>query len=130
MTFMLVTAISALSLSATSQVHDHSAGHEDHAHAHDEMGTTTLPEEISTALEEGGTLVTADVLGMVCDFCAVAMTRTFGRRDEVSAVHVDLDAKTLQIVVREHGELDDETITDLVRRSGYQLEAIRRGEPE
>lgn len=130
MTFMLVTALSALSLSATSQVHDHSAGHEAHAHAHDEMGAATLPEEISTALEEGGTLVTADVLGMVCDFCAVAMTRTFGRRDEVSAVHVDLDAKTLQIVVREHGELDDETITDLVRRSGYQLEAIRRGEPE
>ncbi|KAA5803556.1 hypothetical protein F1654_07055 [Alkalicaulis satelles] len=110
---MLIAAIAALSLAPAALA--------------DERAYAT--PELAAGVEEGGTLVTADILGMVCDFCAVAMTRTFGRRAEVSAVHIDLDDKTLQLVVREGHELTDATITDLVRRSGYQLTGeIRRGD--
>lgn len=93
--------------------------------------TQTAPRmtgEIREALEAGGELVVVDVLGMVCDFCAVAMTKTFNRRDEVAAVDVDLDAKTLTFVVEDGRTLDDALIEDLVRRSGYRLSEIRRGE--
>lgn len=138
---VIITALSAVLLAASpvfaDDHHQPAAGHgeghaheHEHEHAHDHDGATPVVDnaDIAAALEAGGSLVTADVLGMVCDFCAVAMTRTFGRRDEVAAVHVDLDAKTLQIVVREGQTLTDETIADLVRRSGYELETIRRGE--
>ena len=84
--------------------------------------------EIREALDAGGELVVVDVLGMVCDFCAVAMTKTFNRRDEVAAVDVDLDAKTLTFVVEDGQALNDAKIEDLVRRSGYRLSEIRRGE--
>ncbi|MCC5996483.1 MAG: hypothetical protein JJU18_08965 [Oceanicaulis sp.] len=115
---ILIAAIAALSFSSLSLAP--AALADEHAYA---------TPELATAVEEGGTLVTADILGMVCDFCAVAMTRTFGRRAEVAAVHIDLDDKTLQLVVRDGHELSDETITDLVRRSGYQLTGdIRRGD--
>lgn len=91
-------------------------------------GQPRMTGEIREALDAGGELVVVDVLGMVCDFCAIAMTKTFNRRDEVAAVDVDLDAKTLTFVVEDGQALDDAVIEDLVRRSGYRLSEIRRGE--
>jgi len=90
--------------------------------------TPVLNAELSAAIEAGGSLVIVGVTGMVCDLCAVAMTRTFGRRGEVAAVHVDLDAKTLQIVERSGQTLSDDAIEDLVRRSGYRMTALQRAE--
>lgn len=114
----LIAAIAALSFMTLSLAP--AAMADDHAYA---------TPELAAAVADGGTLVRADILGMVCDFCAIAMTRTFGRRAEVAAVHIDLDDKTLQLVVRDGQTLDDATITDLVRRSGYQLTGdIRRGD--
>ncbi len=103
--------------------------HDDHAHGEHDMqpADMALNEDISAALAAGGSLVTAEVNGMVCDFCAMAMTRTFGRRDEVAAIHVDLDTKVLQLVIKDGESMTDEVIRDLVTRSGYETTAIRRG---
>ncbi|MFC4726028.1 heavy-metal-associated domain-containing protein [Glycocaulis abyssi] len=92
------------------------------------LSESQLTPAMQTALDEGGSLVLVDVLGAVCDFCALAMTRTFERRDEVAAATVDLDAKTLTFVVHEGQTLDDATITDLIRRAGYQANGITRPE--
>jgi copper chaperone CopZ len=105
-------------------------GHADDGHTMHAANDAPMHEDIAAALEAGGSLVTAEVNGMVCDFCATAMTRTFGRRDEVAAVHVDLDAKVLQVVVKAGESLTDETIRDLVMRAGYETTAIRRGVAE
>ena len=135
MTRLFVSAFALAALAAApalAQDHhgDHGGTHAGN-HADNHQGETievTRPEVITEALAAGGALVTAQVNGMVCDFCATAMIRTFGRRDEVAAVHVDLDAKTLQLVIGQGHEMSDETITDLVRRSGYELVTISRGE--
>lgn len=92
------------------------------------LSESQLTPAMQTALDEGGSLVLVDVLGAVCDFCALAMTRTFERRAEVAAATVDLDAKTLTFVVHEGQTLDDATITDLIRRAGYQANGITRPE--
>lgn len=84
------------------------------------------PEEVEAAVAAGGERITVDVLGAVCDFCAIAMTRTFERRDEVEAAYVDLDAKTLSIALKPGAEMSDETIADLITRSGYDQDGIRR----
>jgi hypothetical protein len=127
---MLVSAFAFTALAAgPALAQEHGTHSEAHAQGHPgETVEITRPEIITRALAEGGSLVVADVNGMVCDFCATAMTRTFGRRDEVAAVHVDLDSKTLQLVIGSGQAMDDATITDLVRRSGYELVAIRRAE--
>lgn len=127
---MTVSAFALLSIAAAPGLAQEHSGHSE-AHAQGHPGETvevTRPEVITEALAAGGSLVLAEVNGMVCDFCATAMTRTFGRRDEVSAVHVDLDTKQLQLVIGAGQAMDDATITDLVRRSGYELVSIRRGE--
>lgn len=98
------------------------------AMAQEELSEAQITPAMQSALDAGGSLVIVDVLGAVCDFCALAMTRTFERRSEVAAATVDLDAKTLTFVLRDGAQMEDATISDLIRRSGYQENGIRRGE--
>ncbi|MCG8442007.1 MAG: hypothetical protein MI723_09380 [Caulobacterales bacterium] len=128
-----LSVLSALLISAPAfgQAHDragHGGADEEHLHAGEPAPDLGLPEDIRSALADGASLVTVDVLGMVCDFCATALTKTFGRRDAVAAVHVDLDAKTLSLALKAGAEMDDEAIARLAERAGYRIDAIRRGE--
>jgi len=115
----------------------------DHMHQHDEgehdvatgeheahvTGAVTLTRtpEIDAALAKGGEPIVADVLGVVCDFCATAMNKIFGKRAEVAAIYVDLDTKALSIVTHEQGSLSDEDIGSLAEQAGYRVAAVRRG---
>ena len=146
-----LSIVGALCLSATAYAQDHK--HEPHDHAdeqdahadhnhheddHDAAGPElvdgaggiaplTETSEISAALKAGGEPIVVDVLGVVCDFCAKAMDKTFGKREEVAAVYVDLDTKALNLVLKPAMTLDDETIKKLVTKAGYKASAIRRG---
>lgn len=144
-------AIAAPSLAAAPDQHEgHGDGHDhaerqqhdghahgasaDGAHASHEKKTekTAVPgltatPEIVAALENGGEGAVVEVLGVVCDFCATAMNKTFGKRAEVAAVYVDLDVKTLNLVFENGASLDDETIAGLVEKAGYRIAAIHRG---
>ena len=117
--------------------HNHGANHEheshDHnamAHDHGDMGmkaaTITHTDEISAALANGGAPVVVDVLGVVCDFCATAMNKIFSKRDEVAAIYVDLDKKTLSLVINDGLDLSDKQIEKLAKQAGYRIAAIRR----
>jgi copper chaperone CopZ len=72
------------------------------------------------------TLITAKVNGMVCDFCARAVTKVFGKQDAVENVHVDLDNGEIHVTLQPGAEISDEKVADLVRKSGYDLVSIDR----
>ncbi|MEX0644708.1 MAG: hypothetical protein WD076_05315 [Parvularculaceae bacterium] len=139
---MIRILTAALILAASPALADHKPGHDHHGDAsmtsHDgNHGATATPvadttlgpatEKLTEAIAAGGELIVADVLGVVCDFCAVAMNKTFAKRAEVAATYVDLDTKTLSIVTKPGAAFDDETITKLVTKAGYKVAAIRRG---
>ncbi len=84
--------------------------------------------ELTQALAQGGEPIVAKVLGAVCDFCAKAMNKTFGKRDDVAAVYVDLDAKTLNLVMSPGASMDDDTLRKLVKKAGYKVDTILRGD--
>lgn len=135
---MLLATLLSLSLVIAVQDHDghdHEAGphqHQDDHADHDAPVSSGAPitrtAEIEAALSDGGEPVVADVLGVVCDFCAKAMNKTFGKRKEVAAVYVDLDRKSLNLVFRAGQGLSDAEIEQLVRKAGYRIAAIRRGD--
>ena len=79
------------------------------------------------ASHPGGT-VYADVNGLVCDFCARALEKVFGKQEAVESINVDLDEKVITIHFNEGQKLDDETITQLIADSGYDVREIRHGE--
>ena len=108
------------------QAHDH-AQHEGHDHSGMLLAATiTQTEEVAAAIRAGGEPIVVDVLGVVCDFCAMAMNKVFGKRGEVTAVHVDLDKKTLSLVIEKGETLSDKQIENLAKKAGYRIAAIRR----
>lgn len=72
------------------------------------------------------TMVTAIVNGMVCDFCARAVTKVFGKEAAVENVHVDLDKGEIHVTLKSGAELSDERVATLVKKSGYDLVSIER----
>lgn len=138
-------AVIFFGLSAFAQEHsehaDHHAhehhDHEDHAHQAADGGpdsvtsagpALTHTDEIDSALAEGGEPIVADVLGVVCDFCALAMNKIFSKREEVAAIYVDLDTKALSLVLVPSASLSDDTISELAVQAGYRVADIRRGD--
>ena len=71
-------------------------------------------------------MITAKVNGMVCDFCARAVTKVFGKQEAVETVHVDLDNGEIHVTLKAGADLSDETVSDLVKKSGYDLVSIER----
>lgn len=73
---------------------------------------------------------TADVQvglnGLVCDFCSIALNKTFKKNKAVAATYVDLDTKILSVVFKEGHSLDDATLTKLVKKAGYSVTEITR----
>ena len=82
--------------------------------------------------EHGSTLadnaVEVEVNGLVCDFCARALEKVFGKQEEVSDITVDLDTKHITITFLEGQSLDNEAIASLIADSGYDVRKIHRAE--
>ena len=135
---ILITLAAAFALAgpASAQMNHGDMDHgSDHSHAETGMAMDTPGSalfladqpELAAAVANGGEPIVAKVLGAVCDFCATAMNKTLGKRDEVAAVYVDLDSKTLNLVLEPGATMDDATIRRAVRKSGYKVDSIARG---
>lgn len=70
--------------------------------------------------------VTVSVNGLVCDFCARSLEKTFGAQASVESVSVDLDAKTVTIAIKDGQSLSDEVVKDAIKDAGFDLVAIER----
>ena len=91
--------------------------------------SATAQEQTPVATEAPvttGEIVTAKVNGMVCDFCARAVSKVFGKRDEVAGVDVDLDGGQIIVTMNKGQTLDDATVKDLIRKSGYSFVSMER----
>ena len=66
----------------------------------------------------------AVVDGMVCDFCAQGMIKTFKKNSAVSDVKIDLTTKKVAIDMKPNQEITDKEIGKLVDYSGYKLVKI------
>ena len=90
----------------------------DHAHAAGETGRA------------GTTVASPDVVvqvnGLVCDFCAKGLEKSFNRTGKISGVSVDLTAKEVRLKLKPGATLDDAQIRKLIRDAGYAVVAVRR----
>ena len=63
---------------------------------------------------------------MVCDFCARAVTKVFGKNDAVENVHVDLDNGEIHVGLKQGASLTDDEVESLVKKSGYAMVSVER----
>lgn len=72
--------------------------------------------------------VRVKVNGMVCDFCAQAIEKVFGKEEAVSSVKVDLTEKLITVQLKDGQNMDDQRVMELVTDSGYAVAGIERAE--
>jgi len=70
--------------------------------------------------------ISVGLSGLVCDFCSIALNKTFKKRDEVRGTYVDLDTKILSIALNDGAALDNDEIIKLVKKAGYSATKISR----
>ena len=70
--------------------------------------------------------ITINVKGLVCDFCARSIEKTFNKTKAVESIYVDLDNGLIQLQLKEGQKLSDEKIKKLIKDNGYALESIQR----
>ena len=68
--------------------------------------------------------ITIGLKGLVCDFCTLALNKTFKRHKAVASTYVDLDAKILSVELNEGQTLGDEDIIKMVKNAGYMVTNI------
>lgn len=73
-------------------------------------------------------IAVADVKGLVCDFCAQALEKTFAKEERVDQIKVNLDESTVTVYFKEGQNLTDAEIEDLISRGGYDISGIQRVE--
>lgn len=101
MKYLFILCVAALSLS-TPALADHARG------------------------DKGHEVITAGINGLVCDFCARAMEKTFGKQAAVEKVTVDLTAKTLTLRLKPGQELSDADVRKSVTDAGYDTVSLDR----
>lgn len=78
-----------------------------------------------TAIAEN---ITVTVKGMVCSFCAQGLKKTFGKKEEVKGIEVDLDKKIVKVETKEGKSLTDADLTSTIHDAGFDVLEIKRGE--
>ena len=89
-------------------------------------GETGHEAHAEQAVQSGD--VHVSVNGLVCDFCARALEKVFGKEEAVKGIDVNLDTKMVTINFNEGQSLDDERITKLITDAGYNVEGVHRVE--
>ncbi len=84
------------------------------------------PAQTEQALQYGD--VHVSVNGLVCDFCARALEKVFGKEEAVKGIDVNLDTKIITVNFNEDQTLSDEKLTELITDAGYNVEGIHRVE--
>lgn len=101
------------------------AKHEGHSHDYEALSETKQVDGIEDAVCEN--VIDVVVNGLVCDFCARALEKVIGRRDDVLGIDVDLDNGKVSIAMKEGKTIDDTTLTGLITDSGYNAVTINKG---
>jgi copper chaperone CopZ len=84
----------------------------------------TKPSAPAATTPQSGTVVQLTVDGLVCNFCASNITKTFTKLPEVSAVYVNLSAKAVLLQLKEGQKLPEEKTKQIVTDAGFNLRAI------
>jgi len=96
-----------------------------HSHDHSDMSEADMQKTIP-GVNNADHTITVQIDGLVCDFCARALEKVFGKRTEVSGIDVNLNTKIVTIGFKKGVDIDDATITTLITDAGYNVVKINR----
>jgi copper chaperone CopZ len=130
--YAIAAAIAALAAPAAAQPMNMPM----EGHSHEGMSVKDMSEHMKhhkaddksgkTSVGVANPDVVVKVNGLVCDFCARSLEKTFKKTGKVSGVSVDLTAKQVRLKFALGATLDDATIRKLVKDAGYAVVDLKR----
>ena len=81
--------------------------------------TQTVPAALGKDIHVG-------VNGMVCDFCAQSLKKTFKKQAAVRDVDISLEDKLVTVHLKPGQTIDDATIKKTISDAGYAVTTIHR----
>ncbi len=66
------------------------------------------------------------VNGLVCDFCARSIEKIFSKKEAIESININLEKMLITINLKKGKNLDDNTIKQLIKDSGYDVREINR----
>jgi mercuric ion binding protein len=66
------------------------------------------------------------VNGLVCAFCAKGIEESFGKKEEVKKIDVNLEDKLVTIDFKDGKNITDDEIKSMLENSGYSVTNIHR----
>jgi len=125
----LIFIVSFNGMHVYANEHTHAHVNKD-VHVHKEMsdGSTTQIDQarlnsFSDGLEEAKILVVS-VKGMVCDFCARGIEKTFKRDSNLLKIDVDLNSGMVLIAYKATAKIDESSIAMKIRDNGQEVVKI------
>ena len=70
--------------------------------------------------------ISVGLSGLVCDFCSIALNKTFKKRSEVRGAYVDLDTKIMSVALKPGETISNADVIELVKKAGYSVTKISR----
>lgn len=131
----LLLAIFILSATA-SGAEPHHMGHTDHMHSHEGHVHDTMVDGQTLSVDAerfdnfvdattGDQVVVVSVQGMVCDFCARGIEKTFGKDSQVTKIDVDLVSGKVLLAYVPDAQIDRQRIEKSILNNGLNTTAIQ-----
>jgi copper chaperone CopZ len=70
--------------------------------------------------------IVVSVKGMVCDFCAQGLKKSFTKKGDVDSIHVSLKKGLVTIYPQTGQKVSDDIITKGIRDNGISVDSIQR----
>lgn len=122
------TLFSTLSIITFLAIAPAYGGHHDHSSMDHTGHTNAKPSSDAKELDaDCEDIISVKVDGLVCDFCARALEKVFGKRDDVKGIEVDLDSGNVVVAMKPGQTIDNDTLTQLITDSGYNVRKIEKG---
>ncbi|MDB2382769.1 heavy-metal-associated domain-containing protein [Porticoccaceae bacterium] len=127
----LLFGLLTLSTAIYAEHHDTGSMHSHEGHIHNEMvdGKTldVDAQRFDTFMIgiDNNTIVVVSVQGMVCDFCARGIEKTFSKDKRVSKIDVDLASGKVLLAFSEANEIDSADIRKKILNNGLNTTDIQ-----
>ncbi len=88
--------------------------------------TVTVDKHVNSQNKTHGEVLYISVNGLVCDFCARSIEKLFIKKESVDHINVNLEKMLITINLKKGKNLDNESIKQVIKDSGYDIKEIYR----
>ena len=88
--------------------------------------TFIVNKEIKSQNKIENQILKISVNGLVCDFCARSIEKLFSKKESVESINVDLENMLITIYLKKGKNINNTTVTQLIKDSGYDVTEINR----